>query len=121
MLVVANTVRASLVRGSDATSLSQFSTSADDNTPEDDNGVTSDADMESEFIELRTFSSRTSWDDRGAISGLEGAAPMTWQVVEVGDSNPTIAEVVCPTLQLWKTPHVMGGGGARGSQSASSH
>jgi hypothetical protein len=77
MLLVANTVRASLVRGSDATARSQFSTSMDDNAPEDDSGVTSDGERESEFIELRTFSSRTSWDGK-EISGLEGAAPITW-------------------------------------------
>ena len=78
MLVVANTVRASLVRGSDATSRSQLSTSVDDNTPEDDNGATSDVEREREFIELQAFSSRTSWDGWGAILGLEGAAPITW-------------------------------------------
>jgi len=62
MLVVANTVRASLVRGSEATSDSQFSTSIGESTPEDDNGVTAVSETESEFIELRIFSSITSWD-----------------------------------------------------------
>jgi hypothetical protein len=60
MLVVAKTVRASLVRGSEATSDSQFSTSVGDNAPEDDNGAKSVAEIESELIELRVFSSRTS-------------------------------------------------------------
>ena len=90
MSVVASTVRASFVRGSDATSCSQFSMSAEDNTPEDDNGVTSDAEMETEFIELRTFSSRTSWDGWEEIPGLEGAAPMMWQAIEADNSNPLL-------------------------------
>jgi hypothetical protein len=41
----------------------QSSMSVVDNPPEDDNGATSLAEMESEFIEPRIFSSRTSWDD----------------------------------------------------------
>ena len=60
--MVANTVRASLVRGSEAASDSQFSMSVGKSTPEDDNGVTSIFEMESEFIELHIFSSKTSWD-----------------------------------------------------------
>jgi len=81
MSVVANTVRASLVRGSKADSDSQFSMSVGDNTPEDDNGATSVAEMESEFTELRTFSSRTSWDEGGAVASLEGEAPISCQVI----------------------------------------
>lgn len=62
MLVWGNTVRASLVRGSEAASDSQFSMSVGESTPEDDNGVTAVSETESEFIELRIFSSVTSWD-----------------------------------------------------------
>jgi len=81
MLVVANTVRASLVRGSEAASDSQFSMSAADNTPEEDKGATSAPEIKSEFIERRIFSSRTSWDGWGAVGSLEGEAPMTCQAV----------------------------------------
>jgi len=81
MLVVANTVLASLVRGSEAASDSQFSMSEGDNTPEDDNGATSVVEMESEFIEVRIFFSRTSGDGWGIATGLEGEAPITCKVV----------------------------------------
>jgi len=84
MLLVANTVRASLVRGSDVASDSQFSMSDDDNVPEDDRGATSVAEMESEFIELRIFSSRTSWGGWGAVVSLEGEAPMARRMVYGG-------------------------------------
>ena len=88
MLVVAKTVRASLVRGSKAASDSQFSMSAGDNTPEDDNGTTSVAsEIESEFIELRVFSSKTSWDEGGAVVSLEGEAPISSRVVYGGGWN----------------------------------
>lgn len=53
----ANTVRESLVRGSEAISASQFSMSVCDNTPDDDNVVTSTAEVESEVIGLRMFES----------------------------------------------------------------
>ena len=71
MLLVANTVRASFVRGSEAASDSQFSMRVVDNVPEDDNGATSLVEMESEFIELRIFSSRTSWEGWGTAGSLE--------------------------------------------------
>jgi len=83
MGVEANTVRASLVRGSEVASDSQFSMSVGDNTPEDDNGATSVVEIESEFIELRIFSSRTSGDGWGVVTGLEGEAPMTCYTVMV--------------------------------------
>lgn len=60
MGVVANTVRASLVRGSEAAWDSQFSMSVGDNVPDDDNGTTSVAGIVSELIESHIFSSRTS-------------------------------------------------------------
>lgn len=84
--MVAKTVRASLVRGSEAASDSQFSMSAADNPPEDDKGATSipKLEMESEFIERRIFSSRTSWDGWEAAGSLEGEAPMTCQAVYGG-------------------------------------
>jgi hypothetical protein len=83
MLVVANTVRASLVRGSEATSDSQFSTSACDNAPEEDSGATCVAEMESELIELRIFSwsSCNGWE---ATAGLEGEVPIMFEAVYNG-------------------------------------
>jgi len=100
MLVVANTVRASLVRGSEMASDSQFSMSAADNAPEDDKGATSVPDMESEFIERRIFSSRTSWDGWGAAGSLEGEVPMTCQAVYGGGQKRVRMEVANPRSRL---------------------
>lgn len=83
MLVVANTVLASLVRGSEATSDSHWSTSVCDNVPEDDSGATSVVETESELIELRIFS-RTSSEGWGAMVSLEGEAPMMFEAVYDG-------------------------------------
>lgn len=84
MGVVANTVRASLVRGSETASDSQFSMSVGDNVPEDDNGATSVAEMENKLIELRVFSSKTSWDGWEATVSLEEEAPMACRAVDGG-------------------------------------
>ena len=132
ILVVANTVRASLVRGSEAASDSQFSMSVGESTPEDDNGVASVSKMESEFIELLIFSSMTSWDGRGAVASLEEEAPITSQVVYGrGWNGVTILPhgcweswvLVLPSI-AWNAPS-MGGTrddiSARSSQSTGSH
>lgn len=125
MLVVANTVRASLVRGSEVAPDSQFSMSAGDNTPEDDSGTASVSEMESEFMELRIFSSRTSWDGRGAVASVEEEAPMACQVVYGGGQNRTTMQPlqllsverqrhrVLLDGTLWKV-HVMGDMANRG-------
>ena len=103
MLVVASTVRASLVRGSEATSDSQLSMSVGDNAPEDDNGATSVAEVESKLIELRTFSRSESCNGWGAAVGLEVEAPMTFQTVswwlkENRDASPEFVEEVTGRL-----------------------
>ena len=135
MLVVANTVRASFVRGSEATSDSQFSIRLVDNAPEDDNGATSLAEMESEFIEVRIFSSRTSWDGWGAAGSLEDEAPMVCETVCGGGrdgvrvegklSPPDLSRgrapvQVAPGGTFWEI-HVMRDRRARGGQSTGSH
>lgn len=83
MLVVANTVRASFVRGSEETSDSQLSMSACDSVPEDDSGTTSVAEMESEVTEPQIFS-RSSCSGWGAVVGLEGEEPITFEEVYGG-------------------------------------
>ena len=130
--MVANTVRASLVRGSEAASDSQFSMSAAGNAPEGDKGTTSAPEMESEFIERRIFSSRTSWNGWGAVGSLEGEAPMTCQAV-YGGSRKRVKEKPPVRQQFWalisdiswgstlRETHVMRDKGARSGQSTHSH
>jgi len=102
--------------------------SVGESTPEDDNGVASVSEMESEFIELLIFSSMTSWDGRGAVASLEEEAPITSQVVYGRGWNRLLGmgelgSVALPS-NAWNAPSIGGTRdeiSAESSQSAGSH
>lgn len=52
-----------------------------DNVPEEDKGVTSGAEIESEPIERRIFSSIVACDGWGGAESLEGEAPIVFEAV----------------------------------------